>query len=64
MWPGRARSVGTVSAWIAVCTVALRSAAEMPVDTPRLASIDTQKAVLKRDEFSDTINGISSSSSR
>ena len=51
MWPGRARSAGLVFGLIAARTVAARSAAEMPVLVPRLASIATQNAVSKRVEF-------------
>ena len=51
MWPGRARSDGLVFGLIAARTVAARSAAEMPVLVPRLASIATQNAVSKRVEF-------------
>ena len=36
MWPGRARSSATVDPSMSACTVVLRSAAEMPVDVPRL----------------------------
>ena len=64
MWPGRARSDGLVFGLIAARTVAERSAAEMPVLVPRLASIATQNAVSKRVEFRSTISGISSLSSR
>jgi hypothetical protein len=64
MWPGRARSAGLVRALIAALIVAARSAAEMPVLVPRLASMATQNAVSKRVEFFSTISGISSLSSR
>ena len=66
MWPGRARSSGSVFGSIAASTVRARSAAEMPVVTPLRASIGTQKAVPKRALFcsSRTISGMRSSSSR
>ncbi len=64
MWPGRIRSPGFVAGSIAACTVAARSAAEMPVVVRPRASIDTQNAVSKRELLCDTISGISSSSSR
>jgi hypothetical protein len=44
--------------------VVARSAAEMPVVTSRLASMDTVNAVPKFDVFSVTISGICSSSRR
>ena len=66
MWPGRARSSGCVRGSIAASTVRARSAAEMPVVVPCLASIGTQNAVPKRALFcsSRTISGMRSSSSR
>jgi hypothetical protein len=41
-----------------------RSAAEIPVVTPRRASMETVKAVLRRSVFEATIKGISRSSRR
>ena len=45
MCPGRARSSGPALGSTAVRTVRARSAAEIPVVVPRLASTGTQKAV-------------------
>src|SRR5258708_5601292 len=64
VWPGGARSEGRVAGSMAASTVAARSPAEIPVLVRALASIETQKAVSKRELFCDTISGISSSSSR
>src|SRR3954468_12839364 len=62
--PGRARSRGLVVGSIAVSTVTARSAAEIPVVTPCLASMGTQKAVPNEVVFELTASGSSSSSSR
>ena len=66
MWPGRARSWGFVLGSMAASTVRARSAAEMPVVVPCLASTGTQKAVPKRALFSSswTMRGMRSSSRR
>ncbi len=64
MWPGRVRSAGRVRGSIATFTVWARSEAEIPVDTFRFASIDTQKAVLYGEVLSLTMSGMSSSSRR
>ena len=66
MWPGRARSSAFVAGSIAASTVRARSAAEIPVVVPFLASIGTQKAVPNLALFcsSRTISGMRSSSSR
>jgi hypothetical protein len=59
-WPGLVRSRGVDPGVIATRTVAARSAAEIPVDVPSRASIDTHIAVSRRDELSVTSSGISS----
>jgi hypothetical protein len=45
MWPGRTRSAGRVAGSIRAWMVVARSAAEMPVVVPTLASTETVKAV-------------------
>ena len=57
MWPGRARSCGRASSRIVTRIVCARSAAEIPVDTPSAASMDSQNAVPKRDVFFAEIRG-------
>ena len=64
MCPGRARSSGRVSGSMSACTVVARSAAEMPVVVPRLASTETVNAVRYAVVFSATIIGSCSSSRR
>ncbi len=64
MWPGRARSPGRHAGSIALRTVQVRSAAEMPVVTPSRASIDSQNAVPKLEVLSGLINGSRSWSQR
>ena len=57
-------SRGPLSGSIAVATVCARSGAEMPVDTPSRASIETVKAVAKRPSLRRAIIGRPSSSTR
>src|SRR5918997_2961387 len=59
MWPGITRSSGPVDSSTATLQVCARSAAEMPVETPSLASMDTVKAVPMREELWVIICGIS-----
>jgi hypothetical protein len=47
-WPGCTKSPGLASGATAVRIVSARSAAEMPVVTPRAASIETVKLVVWR----------------
>src|SRR5215208_3037804 len=58
-WPGMTRSSGSVAASTATLQVCARSAAEMPVETPSLASMETVKAVPMREELWVIICGIS-----
>ena len=51
-WPGRARSLGLELGLMATWMVWARSAAEMPVVTPSRASMDSVKAVPKREVLS------------
>src|SRR5918992_985479 len=62
-WPGITRSSGPVASSTATRQVWARSAAEMPVETPSFASMETVKAVPMRDELWVIIWGISSRSS-
>ena len=62
--PGRARSWGRVRGSTAVRIVVARSAAEIPVVTPRRASIETVNAVPNREVFSATCGGKCNSSHR
>ncbi len=62
--PGRMRSRGVVAGSSAARIVLARSAAEIPVDVPARASMDTQNAVSRGEELSETSSGMSSSSSR
>src|SRR5690349_13164698 len=64
MCPGRARSSGRVVGSSSACTVAQRSAAEMPVLVPWRASTDTVKAVRWLSVLSATMSGRRNSSSR
>ena len=64
MWPGRARSSGSVAGSTSARTVSARSYAEVPVVTPRLASTVTVKAVPIGAVLSVTIMLIRSSSRR
>jgi hypothetical protein len=64
MCPGRDRSSGAVLGSTIARIVVARSAAEIPVLTPRRASTDTVNAVCRWSVLSATINGISSASSR
>jgi hypothetical protein len=56
-------SDGFVSGLITVFIVSARSFADIPVVTPRLASIDTVNAVVNFEVLWETIIGISSSQS-
>src|SRR5215210_2966802 len=58
-WPGMTRSSGSVASSTATLHVCARSAAEMPVETPSLASMETVKAVPMREELWVIICGIS-----
>src|SRR5918995_4423677 len=62
-WPGMTRSSGSVASSTATLQVCARSAAEMPVETPSLASMETVKAVPMREELWVIICGISRRSS-
>src|SRR5687768_7270144 len=62
-WPGITRSSGPVASSTATRQVWARSAAEIPVETPSFASMETVKAVPIRDELWVVIWGISSRSS-
>ncbi len=53
--PGLTMSSGVTSSATAVRMVVALSAAEMPVVTPRFASMETVNAVLKRERLSDTM---------
>src|SRR5439155_15590980 len=64
MWPGRLKSSGPVARSIKALMVAARSAAEMPVVVPVLASTETVKAVRWLSVLSATISGMRSSSRR
>ena len=66
MWPGRTKSSGLVLGLTTVRTVVARSAAEMPVVTPRRASIETMNAVPKGEvlSISSTMGGICNSARR
>ena len=64
MCPGRAKSPGRDAGSMAACTVAALSYAEIPVVVRPMTSIGVQNAVSKRDVFSRTMSGISSSSRR
>ncbi len=55
MCPGRARSLGRVAGSMATRMVCARSYAEMPVETPSFASIDSVNAVPKFEVFSADI---------
>jgi hypothetical protein len=50
-WPGITRSSEPVASSTATRQVCARSAAEMPVEMPSLASMETVKAVPMRDEL-------------
>ena len=63
-WPGCTRSCGTELGSIATWIVRARSCAEMPVDTPSRASIDTVKAVPSGVSLWSVIGRSSSSSQR
>src|SRR5215208_2829355 len=62
-WPGMTRSSGPVASPTATWHVCALSAAEMPVETPSFASMETVKAVPIREELWVIICGISSRSS-
>src|SRR5215207_887411 len=62
-WPGMTRSSGPVASSTATRQVWARSAAEMPVETPSFASMETVKAVPMREELWVVICGISNRSS-
>ena len=62
--PGRARSRGRHPGRMAVRMVCARSAAEIPVVTPSAASMDSQKAVPKREVFMGETSGRCSASQR
>src|SRR5918995_5673719 len=62
-WPGMTRSSGPVASSTATLQVCARSAAEIPVETPSLASMETVKAVPMREELWVIICGISRRSS-
>src|SRR5471030_607140 len=64
MWPGLTMSSALASLAAAACTVRARSAAEMPVVTPVVASIDTVNLVPKPEPLRGAINGSFSSSQR
>src|SRR5579883_891873 len=64
MWPGVTRSSGPFVGSIAVAMVRARSGAEMPVVTPSRASIETVKAVRRREAFCCGISGRRSCSTR
>src|SRR5215211_4103574 len=57
--PGMTRSSGPVASSTAIRQVCARSAAEMPVETPSFASMETVKAVPRREELWVIICGIS-----
>ncbi len=56
-WPGRARSVGLLSGFMATRMVWARSAAEIPVVTPSAASMDSVNAVPRRAVFRAVMGG-------
>src|SRR5215211_573460 len=58
-WPGITRSSGPVASSTAILQVCARSAAEMPVEMPSLASMETVNAVPMREELWVIICGIS-----
>src|SRR5664280_2356285 len=62
--PGLSRSCGRVAGSMAACTVAARSAAEIPVVTRPRASMETQNAVWCGEVLCSTIAGSCSSSQR
>src|SRR5581483_4674907 len=64
MWPGRLKSSGPVLRSMSARMVVARSAAEMPVLVPALASTETVNAVRWLSVLSATISGMRSSSSR
>src|SRR5580704_8975441 len=64
MWPGRAKSAARVAGSMAARMVVARSAALMPVVTPRRASMDSVKAVPKAEVFTGDMGGRCSSSQR
>ena len=64
MWPGRLKSSGPVVRSMSALIVVARSAAEMPVEVPILASTDTVKAVRCDSVLSATMSGMRSSSRR
>src|SRR5438105_11136413 len=64
MWPGRLKSSGPVLRSMRALIVVARSAAEMPVLVPALASTETVKAVRCDSVLSATISGMRSSSRR
>src|SRR5882724_6609369 len=64
MWPGRLKSSGPVLRSMNARMVAARSAAEMPVLVPALASTETVKAVRCDSVLSATMRGMRSSSRR
>ncbi len=59
-WPGRTRSPGLALGATAAWMVRARSAAEMPVVTPRAASMETVNAVPNGEVLSWTIKGSAS----
>ncbi len=64
MWPGVTISSGPFVGSIATATVRARSGAEMPVVTPSCASIETVKAVCRREALCCAMSGRRSSSQR
>ena len=57
MWPGETMSSMPLDASVATWMVRERSAAEMPVVTPSLASMETVKAVFMLSRLSAAIGG-------